>query len=452
MTINRKNCGDDSRTVRILVEQVSQVQEDVGVLQNQVNELDNAKVNKTDLANGVTKVTTNQLDAGQAQIAQTHIDATGITTNSVSTGTLTATTATFNRLVTAPEGNITSLETQGLEVTSTATVNNLNAQRANVAVKLTTPEVDTTSINTATVTASGQVQGNVLKALNEVDTPELKTVDADVTGTLDVKDLNITGSITGLNNVDVDARSITTPEINAGAITTGAIVTSGINHLVPSPHLDNNDHYTIILPSFTDTVVLKWADDGGNEVWSATVIGNGKDYEIHWGTVGQTLTVTKLYQYEGRLYIRENANGSLYYSYHTDDELGEITIMYNYTALDSVIDVEHMLVCTRLSGQISFGDFYAPSFTIETGIFEDLLVRGNLTVLGDSNLKQTNATGLDVSTTETVIDPETEEETEVKHEHFKADENGITVGFESIKWNGNDVKVCDDFTTDWIKD
>lgn len=414
MTINRKNC-DDSRTVRVLVEQVSQVQEDVGVLQNQVNELDNAKVNKTDLANGVTKVTTNRLDAGQAQIAQTHIDATGVATNSVSTGTLTATTATFNQLVTAPEGNITNLEAQGLEVSGTATVNNLNAQRANVAVKLETPEVDTTTIKTDTLTASGQVQGNVLKALNEVDTPELYTDWANVSQRLNVKDLNITGSITGLNNVDVDARSITTPEINADAITTGGIYTSEANHLVPSPHLDNNDHYTIILPSFTGTVVLKWADDGGNEVWSATVIGNGKDYEIHWSTVGQTLTVTKLYQYEGRLYIRENANGSLYYSYHTDDELGEITIMYNYTALDSVIDVEHMLVCTRLSGQISFGDFYAPSFTVETGIFEDLLVRGNLTVLGDSNLTNLN------------------------------------VSAESINWNNTDVKVCDDFTTDWIQ-
>ena len=414
MTINRKNC-DDSRTVRVLVEQVSQVQEDVGVLQNQVSELDNAKVNKTDLANGVTKVTTNRLNAGQAQIAQTHIDATGITTNSVSTGTLTATNADFD-LATANEAHITSLETQGLEVSGTATVNNLNAQRANVAVKLTTPEVDATTINTDTLTASGQVQGNVLKALNEVDTPELYTDWANVSQRLNVKDLNITGSITGLNNVDVDARSITTPEINVDAITTGGIYTSEANHLVPSPHLDNNDHYTIILPSFTGTVVLKWADNGGNEVWSAIVIGNGKDYEIHWGTVGQTLTVTKLYQYEGRLYIRENANGSLYYSYHTDDELGEITIMYNYTALDSVIDVEHMLVCTRLSGQISFGEFYAPSFTIETGIFEDLLVHRNLTVEGDSNL------------------------------------NRLSIANESINWNGNDVKVCDNFTTDWIKD
>lgn len=419
MTINRKNC-DDSRTVRVLVEQVSQVQEDVGVLQNQVRSLDNAKVNKTDLATGVAKVKTNQLDAGQAQIAQTHIDATGIATNSVSTGTLTATTATFNQLVTAPEGNITSLETQGLEVTSAATVNNLNAQRANVAVKLTTPEVDTTTINTGTLTASGQVQGNVLKALNEVDTPELKTVDADVTGTLDVNNLNITGSITGLNNVDIDAKSITTPEINADAITTGGIYTSEVNHLVPSPHLSNYEHYTIILPSFTGTVVLKWADNGGNEIWSATVIGNGKDYEIHWGTVGQSLRVLKLYQYEGRLYIRENANGSLYYSYHTTEKLGEIEWLLNYTALDSVIDVEHMLVCTGLSGQISFGDFYAPSFTVETGIFDDLLLHGNLTVEGDSNLNATSVTDL-------------------------------TVTSESINWNNTDVKVCDDFTTDWIQ-
>lgn len=413
MTINRKDCGADSRTVRALVEQVSQTQEDIEELRGEISALDQSKVNTSDLA---AEVTTNQLNAGVAQIAQTHIDAEGVSTNSVGTGTLTATNADFG-LATADEAHITTLETQGLEVSDTATVNNLNAQRANVAVKLETPEVDTTTINTDTLTASGQVQGNVLKALNEVDTPELKTVDADVTGTLNVKDLNITGAITGLNNVDVDARSITTPTIDADAIATGGIYTSEANHLVPSPHLDNNDHYTIILPSFTGTVVLKWDDGNGNEVWSAIVIGNGKDYEIHWSTVGQTLTVTKLYQYEGRLYIRENANGSLYYSYHTDDELGEITVMYNYTALDDVVDVDHMLVCTVLSGQISFGTVYAPMLT--TGgqsIFDDVLVHGSLTVEGDSNLTNLN------------------------------------VSAESINWNGNDVKVCDSFTTDWIKD
>ena len=148
-------------------------------------------------------------------------------------------------------------------------------------------------------------------------------------------------------------------------------------------------------------MVLKWDDDGGNEVWSAIVIGNGKDYEIHWSTVGQTLTVTKLYQYEGRLYIRENANGSLYYSYHTDDELGEIAVMYNYTALDDVVDVDHMLVCTVLSGQISFGTVYAPSFT--TGgqsIFDDVLVNGTLTVLGDSNLKDIKGETLTLAVTD----------------------------------------------------
>lgn len=411
MTINRKNCGDDSRTVRALVEQVSQTQEDIEELRGEIRGLDQSKVNTIDLAD---EVTTNQLNAGVAQIAQTHIDVEGVSTNSVDTGTLTATTAEFD-IVTAPEGNIDNLEAQGLEVSDTATVNNLNAQRANVEVKLETPEVDTTIINTATLTASGQVQGNVLKALNEVDTPELKTVDADVTGTLDVKDLNITGAITGLNNVDIDAKSITTPEINADVITTGGIYTSEANHLVPSPHLDNNDHYTIILPSFTGTVVLKWADNLGSEIWSATVIGNGKDYEIHWSTVGQSLEVLKLYQYEGRLYIRENANGSLYYSYHTTDELGEITIMYNYTALDTVVDVDYMLVCTTLSGQISFGNFYAPNYTMENGIFDDVLVKDDLTVLGDSSL------------------------------------NNLSVVAESINWNGNDVKVCDDFTTDWIQ-
>jgi hypothetical protein len=459
MTINRKNYDGDSRTVRALMEQVSQIQTDINTLDSQVEGLDNAKVNKSNLE---ASVTTERLTAGTANIATTTINRTGIATPNGSITVLKSDDADIGQL-NADDAVTGNLRTEGLQVTGSETVTNLEAQRINASesIKLTpegAPSATTLDwyrneanlikgrINTSEINATDRVATNTVVA-DKVMAVEETVNKLDVNQTLNVNDINITGQITGLNDVDINARSITTPLIKADLINAGDIITSDVNHLTPSPSLDNNDHYTVVLPSFTGIMVLNWTDNADNTIWSATVIGNGTDYEIHWGTAGNTLTVTKLYQYDGRLYIRERANGGLYYSYHATKELDAPNIWYNYTALDNVVGETDQHICTGLSGQISFGDFYTPRFT-----FEDLLVKGNLTVLGDSNLKQTNATGLDVSTTETVIDPETEEETEVKHEHFKADENGITVGFESIKWNGTDVKVCDDFDTDWVKD
>lgn len=464
MTINRKNYDGDSRTVRALVEQVSQIQTDINTLDSQVEGLDNAKVSKTDLE---ASVTTESLTAGAANISTTTINQTGIATPNGSITVLKSDDADISQL-NADDAVTGNLRTEGLQVTGVETVTNLEAQRINTSesIKLTpegAPSATTLDwyrneanlikgrVNTSEINATDRVATNTVVA-DKVMAVEETVNELDVNQTLNVNDINITGRITGLNDVDINARSITTPLIKADLINAGNIVTSDVNHLTPSPSLDNNDHYTVVLPSFTGVMVLNWTDNADNTIWSATVIGNGKDYEIHWGTVGNTLTVTKLYQYDGRLYIRERANGGLYYSYHATKKLDAPNIWYNYTALDNVVDELYQHVCTGLSGQISFGEFYAPSFVIGDSTFENLTVRQTLTVEGDSNLKQTNATGLDVSTTETVIDPDTEEEIEVKHEHFKADENGITVGFESINWNGNDVKVCDNFTTDWIKD
>lgn len=414
MTINRKNC-DDSRTVRVLVEQVSQIQEDLYNVNANINTLDRTKADLNSIQRQFSSFNIYAMDL-TAGLVRINAENASLYAPNMSATDFHSDDADF-LYVDANTGYIRNLSTDNLTVNGVTNTFDLNAIRVNVTETINVPNVITNNITATSLDVAGLVAAGSLSSQNASIT-RANVNDLNVANTLNVKDLNITGSISGLNNVDIEANSITTPIIDADEITAGAIYTTETSddyHLVPSPHLDNNDHYTIILPSFTGTVVLKWADNLGNEIWSATVIGNGKDYEIHWGTVGQTLTVTKLYQYEGRLYIRENANGSLYYSYHTTDELGEITIMYNYTALDSVIDVEHMLVCTRLSGQISFGDFYAPSFVIGDSVFENLTVRQTLTVEGDSNL------------------------------------NRLSIANESINWNGNDVKVCDDFTTDWIQ-
>lgn len=390
MTINRKPCGDESRVVKALVDQVSQIQEDISELGNEIDGLDQSKVSKVDLADSVT---TGSLTADSANIGGTTITNEQLGTNKASVNDLYSPKADFE-YEHANEGYIEALTTDALTVNGDETVVNLNAQRISVADSLTVPDITAEEVSATNVTASGRVSANNV-ATQTVNADQSNVAVENVSQELNVKDLHITGEITGLNNVDINAKSIDTPVLDADSITTGGIVTSDVNHLIPSPHLDNNDHYTIVLPVFTGTMVLKWADENGNEVWSATVIGNGSDYSIHWGTKADNITVTKLYQYGKHLYIRENANGSLYYSYHTTEEVEALSVLYNYTELDSVVTENYKYDVTVLSGNFTFGSFYAPGFavqleTIETNKIiiegEDLVNKHTTTGSIDENL------------------------------------------------------------------
>ena len=416
MTISRNNCGSDSRVVRALVEQVSQIQEDINVIDGRIDDLDRDKAETSDLS---VSVNTQALTADNATIGgSTTINGNGLYSPNLDASYLHSQNADFN-YAHSNVGYIQDLSTDALTVNGVTNTFDLNAKRVNVTETIEVPGLNADTVNANAINVNGNVSALGMTADSaNYNVVNLQTLD--VAQSLNVRDLNITGNISGLNNVDIVANSITTPTIEADEIKAGAIYTletSDDYHLVPTPHLDNNDHYTIQLPSFTGTVVLKWVDDHANKVWSATVIGDGKDYEIHWGTLGETLVVQKIYQYDGSLYIRHNANGSLYYSYHTTEKLGEITLWYNYVELDTVVWEDYTHDCTKLSGTVSFGNFYAPSFTTGgTSIFDDVLINDTLTVLGDSSL------------------------------------NNLSVGAESINWNGTDVKVCDDFDTTWVKD
>lgn len=415
MTINRSNGGTDYRVVKALTEQVSQIQEDLNVVDGRIDDLDRDKAEKADLN---VSVNTQNLTATRATIGgSTTINSVKLYSPNVDASYLHSQNADFN-YVHSNVGYIQAFTTDNLTVNGVTNTFDLNAKRVNVTETIHVPNVITNEITATSLDVAGLVASGSLSTQNASIT-RANVNDLNVANTLNVKDLNITGSISGLNNVDIEANSITTPVIDAKEIEVGAIYTTETSddyHLVPTPHLDNNDHYTVMLPKFTGTVVLKWVDDHADTVWTATVIGDGKDYEIHWGTVGETMYVQRIYQYEDKLYIRHNSNGSLYYSYHTTEKLGEITIWYNYTALDDVIWDDYKHDCTTLSGQISFGSFYAPSFTISAGIFDDLTITNSLTVGGLSSF------------------------------------NTVSITNESINWYGNDVKVCNNFTTDWIQD
>jgi len=417
MTISRNNCGSDSRVVKALVEQVSQIQEDLYNVNANIVSLDKTKADKNYI--NALDVNTLNLSATSATIGgMTTINENRLNTSNLSSTFLFSNNADFN-YVHSNVGYIENLSTDALTVNGAVNAFDINTKRVKVTETIKVPSLSADRVNANTLSVNGNVNAlGVTADSANYNVVNLQTLN--VSQSLNVRNLNITGNISGLNNVDIVANSITTPTIDAKEMGVGAIYTtetSGDYHLVPTPLLSNYEHFTIQLPKFTGTVVLKWVDGHSNEVWSATVIGDGKDYEIHWGTVGETMVVQKIYQYDGSLYIRHNANGSLYYSYHTTEKLDEITIWKNYVKLDNIVWEDYTHDCTTLSGTVSFSNFYAPCITMDgTRVFYDVVINNSLTVNKLSSL------------------------------------NSLSVEAKSINWNGTDVKVCNNFDTTWVKD
>ena len=413
MTINQRNCGSDSRMVKALLEQVSGLQEDVAVLDSQIDDLSGTKANKVDIAVSVStkKLTADTATVGEGTVNRLH-------SSEVDTNGLHATETVTNRLEVNGSADIASLSADALTAKDLVATN-LNATRIKATEKI---EVGSGVAVSGDTVKAPMVEASRVKAsqaeLSSVKSENTVTDNLEVTEKTTVKDLDITGEITGLNNVDIDAKSIVTPIIEANEVVAGSIYTSMDNRLHPTPGLDNNDYYIIALPPFTGNMVLDWVDRDGNTVWSASVTGNGEDYGFTWSTASRdSIKVAKLYQYDRRLYIKTTANGDLEYSYHATEKLGEIGIGFNGVSgwtnpesLDDLTDWKYKHRCYELDGTVIFGSSYLPGFTIdlENPTFESIEVK---------KLKVTDSLEIDPTT---------------------------------IKWGDVDVKVCNDFTTDWI--
>ena len=413
MTINQRNCGSDSRMVKALLEQVSGLQEDVAFLDSQIDDLGGTKANKADIA---VSVSTRSLSVDNATVGEGTVNR--LHSSEVDTNGLHATETITNRLEVNGSADIANLSAAALTAKDLGTTN-LNAARIKATEKIEVGEG--VAIGSDTVKTPSIEAGNVKASQAELSSVRSESIAAgklDVSGKTTVRDLDITGEITGLNNVDIDAKSIVTPIIEADEVVAGSIYTSMDNKLHPTPGLDNNDYYIITLPTFTGNIVLNWVDGSGNTIWSGTATGNGEDYGFTWSTVSKdAIVVTNLYQYDKHLYIKTNVNGDLAYSYHTTEKLGEIGIGFNGVAgwtnpesLDDLTDWKYKHRCTTLDGTVIFGSSYHPGFIIdlENPTFESMEIR---------KLKVSDS--LEINPT-------------------------------MIKWGDVDVKVCKDFTTDWI--
>lgn len=368
MTINQRNCGGDSRLVKALLEQVSGLQEDVAVLDSQIDDLSGTKANKADIA---VSVSTKSLGADTATIGEGTVNR--LHSSEVDTNGLHATETITNRLEVNGSADIASLSADALTAKDLGTTN-LNAVRMKATEKIEVGEGVAVSGDTV---KAPMVEASKVKAsqaeLSSVRSESTVTGKLDVSGKTTVRDLDITGEITGLNNVDIDAKSIVTPIIEADEVVAGGIYTSMNNRLHPTPGLDNNDYYIITLPTFTGNIMLNWVDGSGNTIWSATATGNGEDYGFTWSTVSRdAIVVTDLYQYNKRLYIKTTVNGDLEYSYHATEKLGEIGIGFNgvagWTTPESLEDLtgwKYKHRCIVLDGTVIFGSSYLPGFSVQ---------------------------------------------------------------------------------------
>lgn len=359
-------------TINTMLEQISDLQTDVAGLQNEVNGLEQS-------------IDTVNIEATQAQIDSinaTNIESTNAIINNI-TASVKVDTANL-------DANIAEIDTAtiGTETVGTSTITDATIATADITdldavtgevQHLRTDSVEANSVNADTITTkgitnSGNYTGKNVTVENVTASNTINAKNLNVSDSVSVADINITGSVTGLS--DIEADSIIVDEIKADtaeiqSIKNQSIYTDTLHPLVPSPSLvSDSDRYTIELPTFTGTMVLTWLE-GDIIKWTATVIGNGTDYIITWSSPDSENYVQNLFQWNKHLYIRHNANGQLLYSYSAEKELEPITIYYNMVgwtnpkSLEELCDENHEIDVIRPDGTVQFGAVRIPM--LETG-------------------------------------------------------------------------------------
>ena len=353
--------------VNTMLEQISDLQEDTAELDARLDQLGTT----VDTVNvGADKVETNTLivsneasidDLTVQDVTAQNVNASNISASNSALGEATATS------VAASSAEITNLSAanagiQQLEATNGQIVN-LESGR------IEANRIETTALEANSIKNNGNYTGKDVAVENVTASDTINAKDLNVTGDTTVNNLNVTGSLTGVSDIVADSIIIEETKSDVAQIDeikNRITYTDTLHPISPSPSLDNNDAYTIELPAFTGTFILRWVD-GNTEMWSATVIGDSKNYTIsfasHYEDVGY---VQKLFQWNNKLYIRHNANGVLYYSYSAEKKLDNINIYYNMVgwsepeSLEELTPEDYQYDVLRPSGTVMFGAVKIP--------------------------------------------------------------------------------------------
>ena len=345
------------------VEQISALQEDVAQLQDADRVLDN-KISQ--------QLSEEEFNDFQADAHVSNLHAAELNADTGFIGHLNSTQADVENLevnthaeiqdLTALTANIPSLTTDDVTVqgniTSAGNITAKDAELENVSAdKVKTPLVE-----------ADLVKADVIAEDVETDTVTVKDK-------LTVKDVEVSGTVTGLSEINAD--SVNANEAEIETLNTKHIrdwISQVMNQeeaLLPTPQLGTIDRYTIELPKFNGVYLLSWEDQ--NIVWSATVIGNGKSYGISWSSRTDENFITDLFQYNGKLYIRVNSNGRLKFAYSATKELPQPVIYFNMAgwtsdkSLEELCDEKSHLINAYPTGMIWFGKVFIPKLETEEG-------------------------------------------------------------------------------------
>jgi hypothetical protein len=347
------------------VEQISALQEDVAQLQDADRVLDN-KISQ--------QLSEEEFNDFQADAHVSNLHATELNADTGFIGHL----------------NSNQADVENLEVNTHAEIQDLTALTANIPSLITDDVTVQGNISSAgDITAKDAelenvsadkietplVEADLVKA--DVEAKDVETDTATIKDKLTVKDVEVSGTVTGLS--EINANSVNANEAEIETINTENIrswISQVMNQekaLLPTPQLGNIDRYTIELPRFNGVYLLSWEDQ--DIVWSATVIGNGKSYGISWGSRTDENFITDLFQYNGKLYIRVRSNGRLKFAYSATKELPQPVIYYNMVgwtsdkSLEELCDEKSHLINAYPIGMIWFGKVFIPKLeTAEGGI------------------------------------------------------------------------------------
>ena len=381
MKINETSNNSFQNKVLIdtFIEQISALQTDVGDLQIADDNLAQALATKANTADISNEVSTGTLNATNGNIKVLKVQGTGssATIENATIGTASIGTETVT------QSNITNLEVIDVDAgtvrSGTIVVENDATISGNLAVQdIGAKDITSASVNTLNLTAA------------EADINKLEAQNAEVTGKLEVNDLEVSGNFTGVSSIEsesIESENITSTNADIETLNVENIrdwVSQIMNQeqmLTPSPQLGNVDRYTIELPSFNGVFLLSWEDS--DVLWSATVIGNGKSYGISWGSKTEENYITDLFQYNGKLYIRINCNGKLKYAYSATKELSPITIYFNMDgwtkekSLEELCDEQSHIENAYPTGTAWLGPVFIPRLVEGEGSGSGINFRGS---------------------------------------------------------------------------
>lgn len=378
--------------INTMLEQISNLQTDVATLQNEVDGFDQS------------------VDTVNIEATQAAIDAINATNISSTNATINNITASGNVDIANLDANTADIDTAtiGTETVGTSTITDATIATAKItdldtvtgAVQhLSAGNIEADSVDVDTITTEGITNSGNYTGMDATLIGDLTVNGAAKTGGLHVHgDLNVDGQVLTAQEI-IGARELNVANFHAddSSLVRAEIDKLGVNEeylrevnaLVPSPSLvSDSDRYTIELPRFTGVMKLVWMD--GAYQWTATVIGNGRDYCVTWSSYAPNeMYITQLFQWASRLYIRHKANGKLYYSYSAEREITQsINIYYNMGAwpypksLEELCDEHHKVDVTRPAGTVWFGAVKMPMLEDNEGNGGVLTFKGSTAFSG----------------------------------------------------------------------